>query len=277
MHIEVSNSLETDAFISCLMRFISRRGRPHTILSDNGTNFVGAVRELKCLVQAWDTTKIADTLAQDSIRWKFNPPSAPHFGGSWERLVRSCKKAMVSVLGGRRLTDEVLTTTMCLVESTLNGRPLTTVSSDVSDLEALTPNHFLLGRRNGCTPIQDVTPREVCHRKQYRQAEAYADLVWQRWQREYIPEHTKRSKWRNDELPILDVGDLVWILEPTQPRARFPLARVKRVNYGDDGIPRSAVVRTQVGEYTRPLVKLVPVEVNSTCVLESAPEQGRLC
>ena len=66
------------------------------------------------------------------------PPAAPHFGGVWERFGRSCKKAMYAVLGNRSVTEDVLPTTMCIVEQTLNARPLTPVSSDVNDLEALT-------------------------------------------------------------------------------------------------------------------------------------------
>ena len=64
-----------------------------------------------------------------------------------ERLVRKCKKAMYAVLGNRSFIENVLSTTMCIVEQTLNARPLTPVSSDVNDLEALTPNHFLLQER----------------------------------------------------------------------------------------------------------------------------------
>ena len=45
----------------------------------------------------------------------------------------------------RRLTDEVLSTVFCLVEQFLNARPLVPASSDVTDLEALTPNDFVLG------------------------------------------------------------------------------------------------------------------------------------
>ena len=88
---------------------------------------------------------MCERLARGQIIWKFNPPEAPHFGGIWERLVRSCKKAMFAILGNRRLTLPVLTTTMCLVEQTLNARPLTPVRDDPEDLEVLTPIHFLLG------------------------------------------------------------------------------------------------------------------------------------
>ena len=107
----------------------------------------------------WDKAKIESDLAQKKIVWKFNPPRAPHFGGIWERLVQSCKKVMIAILDNRSLTDEVLSTTMCLVEQTLNARPLTAVSDDPEDLTALTPNHFLLGRENASAPFMPSSER----------------------------------------------------------------------------------------------------------------------
>ena len=86
---------------------------------------------------------LSSHLTHRACEWKFNPPASPYFGGAWERLVRSCKKAMYAVLNGRRLTEETLLTNLCLVEQLLNAQSLTAVFSDVNDLEVLTPNHFL--------------------------------------------------------------------------------------------------------------------------------------
>ena len=97
------------------------------------------LKEFEEYVAAWTKEGIEEHQVQRGIRWKFNPPAAPHFGGVWERLVRSCKKAMYAVLGNRSVAEDVLSTTMCIVEQTLNARPLTPVNSDVNDLEALTP------------------------------------------------------------------------------------------------------------------------------------------
>ena len=115
VHIEVLQSLDTESCLAAVTRFIARRGYPSTIISDNGTNFVGAANELKSFMNEWDKAKIESDLAQKKIVWKFNPPGAPHFGGMWERLVQSCKKVMIAILDNRSLTDEVLSTTMCLV------------------------------------------------------------------------------------------------------------------------------------------------------------------
>lgn len=47
VHLEVVSDMTTDAFLNALKRFISRRGRPANVYSDNGTNFTGANRELE--------------------------------------------------------------------------------------------------------------------------------------------------------------------------------------------------------------------------------------
>ena len=116
----------------------------------------------------WDKAKIESDLAQKKIVWNFNPPGAPHFGGIWERLVQSCKKVMTAILDNRSLTDEVLSTTMCLVEQTLNARPLTAVSDDPEDLTALTPNHFFLGRENASAPFLPSSERYNDLRKSFK-------------------------------------------------------------------------------------------------------------
>ena len=144
--------------------FVSRRGTPAIIWSDNDTNFVGAEKELRENIEKWNTINIAVELAHKDIKWRFNPPSAPHQGGIWKRPVRSFKRVFYTILGTRRLTDEVLSTTFCLVEHTLNSRLLTPVSADPSDLGALTPNHFLLGKQARSLP-SFIGVDEFDHRK----------------------------------------------------------------------------------------------------------------
>ena len=136
VHIEVVPKLDTDSCLNVIMRFIARRSKPSTVICDNGTSFVEAEREFAGHVAAWNKEGIEEHLVQRGIRWKFNPPAAPLFGGVLERLVRSYKKTMYAVLGNRSVTEDVFSTTICNVEQTLNARPLTSVSSGVNDLEA---------------------------------------------------------------------------------------------------------------------------------------------
>jgi hypothetical protein len=260
IHLEICHSLSTDSCLLAIQRFIARRGLPKTLTSDSGTNFVGASKELKnfaSLLSQCD--EISAHLNERACQWKFNPPASPHFGGVWERLVRSCKKAMFAVLNGHRLTEETLVTTLCLVEQLLNSRPLTAVSSDMSDLEALTPNHFLLGRSTVFLPVGLIQATDHCHRRVFRQAQCYTELIWRRWLNEYVPQLQTRSKWFSDSSVPINVDSLVWIVESSRPKGQYPLGRVLKLNLADDGIARSATIKTSNGVYTRPLDKLVPL------------------
>ena len=129
VHLEISYSLDTASFINAFTRMVSRRGTPVYVISDNGTNFVGAEREMRELVQALNHDKIAqETTKYQPIDWKFNPPSAPHFGGVFEAMIKSAKKAIKIVLGDADVTDEELQTAMCGAERLVNSRPITYVS-----------------------------------------------------------------------------------------------------------------------------------------------------
>ena len=58
VHIEVAHSLSSDSFINAFRRFISRRGTVKKMRSDNGTNFVGAERELRTEIAHWNQEQI---------------------------------------------------------------------------------------------------------------------------------------------------------------------------------------------------------------------------
>ena len=105
VHLEMPYPLDTDGFLTCLFRFDNRRGTSAIYYSDNGTSFVGAVRELTDCVQRLNQSKIVERLGKRGTKWKFNPPAAPHFSGAWERIVRCAKVALTAILIERALTD----------------------------------------------------------------------------------------------------------------------------------------------------------------------------
>ena len=86
VHIKMCHNLSLDATMTALCRFFARRGQPHLLISDNGTNFTASEKEL---LKLFHQPSLQDFFGQREIRWIFNPPKAPHFGGVWERLIRS--------------------------------------------------------------------------------------------------------------------------------------------------------------------------------------------
>ena len=116
VHFEVVPSMDTSSCVMEIERLVSRRGIPCVIWSDIGTNFVAREKELLQNVLKWNHQSIAESMVKKGVNWTFNPPSVPHHGGAWEKLVRRFKHTFKAILGNRRLTDEILTTLFCLVE-----------------------------------------------------------------------------------------------------------------------------------------------------------------
>ena len=108
----------------------------------NRTNFIASEKNCYKIFQL-ETNRLSETLVKKRIQFKLNPLSAPHHGGVWERFVGSFKNLFYAILGNRRLTEEILLTTFCVVEQSLNAHTLVPVSSVGTDLDALTPSNFL--------------------------------------------------------------------------------------------------------------------------------------
>ena len=258
VHIEIAHSLDADSFIMAIRRMSARRGAPKVVYSDNGTNLRAGEKELRECLREMNSDKITDSLSQKGIEWHFSPPAAPHFGGVWERMVKSVKRAL-AVIMRETVSDETLLTMMCEAEGIVNSRPLTHVSSRPDDLQALTPSHLLLGRGNPCLPPGAFTDSDLTTRRRWRHAQRMADHFWTRWRREYLPTLTTRPKWLRDTRN-LKVGDLVLIAEDNEARGHWPLGRVTRCIPGSDGRVRSVQVKTSTGTYTRPAARLCLLE-----------------
>ena len=247
VHIEMSVSLNTDAFINTLRRFIARRGQVKVIRSDNGTNFVGAERELRRAISQWNSAQISSFLLQKDIDWRFNVPGASHHGGSWERLIRSTRRVLSGIVREQTLTDDSLTTLFAEVEAILNSRPLTRSSSDPTDLTCLSPNHLLLLRECPSLPPGVFSKEDHYVRCRWRQVQYMSDLFWKRWIREwvmYLPFLQERQKWLFPERSV-QVGDVVLVVDPSAPRGSWPLGRVQAVFPDKKGLVRSVEVKTK--------------------------------
>ena len=250
VHIEIAHSLDTDSMINALRRFISVRGYPEQIRSDQGSNFIKADKELKEAIEEWNEHKINNFCRQKKIEWIFNPPSASHMGGAWERMIRSVRQILKAIFKEQLVSDEVLSTVMAEVVNILNSRPLTRNSDSALDEQPLTPNHLLHLR-----PCPDLPPGifdkdDLSCRRAWRQAQYLANLFWLRWTREYLPNLLERKKW-NTLRRNLEVGDLVLLADESFPRGKWPLGRVVEVMPSRDGLVRTVRVKTSCTVATR--------------------------
>ena len=209
VHFELVDRLNTAACLDAVHRFLARRGQPKTMLSDKGTNFVAAANEFKAAFSELKENAITKQLAENGIKWSFNPPAAPHFGGVWKRLVRSCTKAMYNVLKGQLMKEDSLRTTLCIVEQLMRNLPTTAASGDIEDLGALTPNHFFAGILNVTWTNLLFTGKPASYRRLYRDQQKLLTDIWNRGTPEYLRSLQQRNKCSKEELIITNVGDTV--------------------------------------------------------------------
>ncbi|XP_029176639.1 uncharacterized protein LOC114944769 [Nylanderia fulva] len=78
-----------------------------------------ADRQLRELFRAasGEVHALVGRLADEGVRWVFNPPSAPHFGGLWEAAVKAVKHHLRRTIGEAKLTFEELSTLLAEVEA----------------------------------------------------------------------------------------------------------------------------------------------------------------
>ncbi|XP_011255126.1 uncharacterized protein LOC105250635 [Camponotus floridanus] len=246
--------LSMDAFLNAFKRFISRRGKPSDVFSDNGT--------LSVSIGIWKTSesyshkkisKIIDTTSSERMKWHFIPLRASHFGGLWEAIVKSFKGHFYKVASEAALTFEEVSTLVIQIEAILNSRPLSALSSDPNNLNYLSLGHFLIDNSLISYSEPDIT--------QY---------FWKRWSLKYLSQLQRRAKWYTNRGEQLKVGQLVLCRENGLPPLSWMLGRVQEVCPGDDNIIRRVVIKTARGIFKRPAVKLSVFLIESSTNLKEA-------
>ena len=286
VHIEVVSDQTTETLVAALKRFISIRGLPTDIYSDNGTNFVGARNELHDLYLLLNLPRtqaaIQSYLMHRKITWHHIPQRAPHFGGLWEAVVKSTKYHLRRTVGKTKLYYEEMSTVTCQISACLNSRPY--LSQDCHDSEGempLTPGHFMIGRPLQAYPEASEDPDlTLTHR--WKLCQALVQTFWDQWSKSYLSSLQIRSKWRKP-LPNVEVGDLVMMLDESHPLiTEWRMGKVTATYPGTDGLVRTADVqvstttfppyyhttlrkldltdlKTRKTVFRRPVVKLAPL------------------
>ena len=226
-HLELVSDLTTEAFLACFRRFISRRGLPTDVFSDNGSNFVGASNDLADLYAFFSQSKFHSSfshfLSSIKISWHFNPP---HFGGLWEATIKSMKFHLKRVVGAQKLTFEELTSILCQIEACMNSRPITNVTSHSDDgIDVLTPGHFLIGRSLVSLPTCNFSTEKFTLLKRWSLCQAHVQHWWKRWSSEYLQQLQRLHKWRKSTGDIQH-NDIILVKEDNMITNHWPLAGV---------------------------------------------------
>lgn len=264
-HLEVVYDLTTEAFLAALRRFVSRRGIPLHIHSDNATNFVGASRQLielkELQMSQLHQKEVLQFCCDNAIQWHFIPPRSPHFGALWESSVKQAKYHLKRSVREMIFTMEQLSTIVCQIEAVLNSRPLTPLSDDPDDFKALTPGHFLIGQELNAIPEPSMLELNVNRLSIWQKIQFVTQEFWKKWRLDYINSLQSRQKWTSLQ-PNVEVGRLVLLSEDNVPVSQWPLGRIVEVHPGKDGVVRVITVRTAKNILKRSIVRiaLLPIE-----------------
>jgi hypothetical protein len=203
VHLELLEDLSTASFLMAFRSFISHHFQPKMVLSDNATTFESAARTLKKLYENPEVTKY---FSDCQIEWRFIPKRAPWYGGFWERLVGLTKEALKKMLGRTKLKFNEFRTIVTEIEAILNNRPLTYVSSNLEDPQALTPSHLLYGDRLTSLPYDPSVEEELLDPSFGEKPSQLLDIFsrrqrilkafWTRWQLKGLPYQPSRETCR---------------------------------------------------------------------------------
>jgi len=271
VHLEMVSDMTTDKFINALMRMGSRKGFPCEIYSDNAKQLKKADKEIRALFKALQARKLPSSL--ETCTWNFIPDRAPHWGGFYERMIKTAKCALKKTVGKAKLDADQLRTCLCQIEATMNARPLSAVSETANELLPVTPSKLLLAydTTGPGTPSQRDTSAPA---QQWKRRMRLGDVYWSAWRKDYQQNLIKFKKWHMQK-PNLKAGDIVLVSEPSVKRDDWPLGRIEEVDISKDGKVRSVQVRTAQGVLRRAIHYLVPLECDSdTTSTTSRPESS---
>ena len=269
IHLEVVTDLTEETFIQAFRRFASRKSLPRRMISDNASTYLSAANELKQLFQS---PSLKQEFANRGVEWEFIPKRAPWYGGFWERLIGMTKTVIKKVLGRARINLIALQTLVTEVEAVLNDRPLTYVTSEVTDVEPLTPAHLMYGRKITSLPYPLLEGDEIEDPDFMNKSEMTKRMKMQalklqhfesRWKREYLTylREFHKSTGNNDQ--SVRVGDVV-LVQSDNSRVQWRMAVIESLIKGSDGLVRAVNIRTSNGRTNRPITKLYPLEITAT-------------
>ena len=288
IHLEMTSSLSADKTMLAMRRFISRRGCPGSILSDNAKQFqlVKSTVEQQWQMLTYDE-KLSNFVTSRGIKWVHTTERAPWRGSIYERLIGSVKYCLKRTLGRRSFEREELYTILIEVELIVNSRPLTTQTEN-EITSVLKPIDFLLPQGSGLivNETSDIDPddpdflltrdKEAAELIRLHKSAAHRiELFWECWLTEYLT--SLREKWRGSEKPKIAprIGQVVIVQEDETPKSCWKIARIIELIS-----ERTAVIKMCPGGHItrRATQHLYPLEIepelDSSNLVESIAKQN---
>lgn len=258
-HIEILTSMSAKHFLAAVDRYTSRRGIPVTFRSDCGTNFTAGFKKLaelsKLLSENTDT--IISSLASRSITFQHIPAYSPWLG-SWEPMIKCCKRLLQHLLKEPMYFEEYATT-FAKVESLLNSRPYLEPSQDPREgTDLLCPANFLVGGPFATAPSEILSENSCSIKCRWDRIKNLISVFWKRWHKEVLHNLLQIYKWKKGSDSI-QLDQLVWIPDLKSVPGTWPMGKVTKLYPDNHGISRVVDIQTSSGTIRRSCRRLILV------------------
>ena len=262
VYLKLCRTAAQDEFQRILKEFVTRRGFPRMMVSDNAKTFEATSEWLKTLKTDLD---LNNYMTRENMTWRFNLSRAPWWEGFFERLIGIMKRALSKSIGKGFLKFHELEYVLYDIENFMNNRPLTYQGEDF-EKPALTPNTFL--RDNEAITLEedlDKLDDETHLSKRLTHIQKCKNDLRYRWMDEYLHALQERHTMKAGGKSILPtLGDIVLLKDDVKDRAKWRIARIIKELKGSDHQLRGYELKLGNG-YTirRPIQLVCPLEIKS--------------
>lgn len=234
IYLDVACGNSTEELIHVLRRAMTRCGDIQTIISDPGTNLVGASREMADWRRSWDQAMLDRFGAKHGIQWITVMADSQHQNGVTEIMIKLAKSVMKSLLksiGSQVLSLNELNTLLAEASQLVNERPIGLKPNENVDSVYLSPNSLLLGRNSDriCSgPFSSVDLSlfdPSTFKNRFLMVQAVTEQFWKNWMKLYFPSLVVRQRWHVEKRNLC-VGDVCAVRDRNMLRGEWRIATV---------------------------------------------------
>ena len=256
--------LSLSTVIGALLKMSNQFPSLKKIISDNGSNFRGANREIREARESWDNSEATDKLSDVGLEWTFGPAACGSWGGTWERLIGIVKNAFKACMGRKHLSVEEFDALCSGVSGVVNRRPLTRPDNP-DEMFVLTPAHLIYPYNfsfSSSTVVPPISDAGDHLRSTWRNLRTTLDDFWAIWTKQYVTELIERTKWKTATQP-LKVGDVCLLKEPIVNRENWKMGRITKIISGDKERACSYELKDAYGNFLkRHRTSLINIEMS---------------
>ena len=250
VYLDVAIDYSTESILHTVRRLMAFRGDVRLIISDPGSQLVGASKELKNWRNGWNQEELEKFGADKGLEWRFIGSNSQHQNGVTESIVKMVKgvqKSMLRVIGDTKLSLNETFTLMAEICNLLNERPIGLMPTNKSCSDYISPNSLLLGRSTGrimSGPFQSLEnhsddPKQFQSR--FVLVQSIVDQFWKVWMKWYFPTLMLRQKWHIDRRNV-SAGDVCVLKDANAYRGEWRMCKVTRVFPDNKGKVRNVEV-----------------------------------